>query len=220
MDVEYLLKANNIDGLNIDNYKKIFEIISLEYKKYCESWSQKISYPINLKRKCVSDIFNINTGMDEEFKAYMDSFIDGLTELYFNIISRIGTEVGIDVRGRVKEPQSIINKLNKKNVIENGKYPIIKCLNDLLGIRIIDKSYKDNICMIIQYLNSSEYKVRHMERNNNGYIGYHVYFKLEQNIYFPIELQIWDLENEQNIIDSHILYKQEYIGWEEKYNKL
>ena len=27
-------------------------------------------------------------------------------------------------------------------------------------------------------------------------------------------------ENEQNNIDSHILYKQEYIGWEEKYNKL
>lgn len=220
MGVECLLKANTTDGLNIENYIRIFEIISFEYKKYCESWSQKISYSINLKRKCVSDIFNINNGMDEEFKIYMDSFIDGLTELYFNIISRIGIEVGIDVRGRVKEPQSIIDKLNKKNIEADGKYPIIKCLNDLLGIRIIDKRYKDNICIIIEYLDSSEYKVRHMERNNNGYSGYHVYFRLEQNIYFPIELQIWDLENEQNNIASHILYKQGYIGWEEKYNNL
>ena len=69
-------------------------------------------------------------------------------------------------------------------------------------------------------LNSIEYNVKHMERNNNGYIGYHVYFKLKKNIYFPIELQIWDSKNEQNNINSHILYKQDYIVWKDKYNNL
>lgn len=220
METEYLLKANNIEILNVENYIKIFEIIIFEYKRYCESWRQKITCSMNLKKKCVSDIFSINSGMDKEFKVYMDSFIDGLNELYFVIISRIDSEVGINVRGRVKEPQSIISKLDKKNMDNHGKYPVIKCLNDLLGIRIIDKRYKENIDAVIEYLDSSEYKVKHMERNNNGYIGYHIYFRLEQNIYFPIELQIWDLENERNNITSHMLYKQEYIGWKDKYNNL
>ena len=220
MDTKFSFKENNIESLNIDNFIKIFEIIRLEYQNYCTSWMQTTEYTINLKKKNVCDIFSINSGINKEFKVYMDSFIDGLEELYFKIISRISEEVGVNTRGRVKEPQSILYKLYKKNEDNYGKFPVIKCLNDLLGIRIIDDSYKENINKIITYLNSIEYNVKHMERNNNGYIGYHVYFKLKKNIYFPIELQIWDSKNEQNNINSHILYKQDYIVWKDKYNNL
>ena len=58
-----------------------------------------------------------------------------------------------------------------------------------------------------------------MIRIKEGYRGYHIYFKQEKNIYFPIELQVWDSEDEINNYKSHKIYKEDYISWSEKYKK-
>lgn len=218
---ECLTLQSNACQLKFEEYLKIFEIIEEEYSLYCMYWNENFKKCINLKTKYIRDIFNADLGLDDEFREYMNSFISGLDRIYFKIVIRIKSECNLDIRARVKDMQSIINKLNKKSFEQGGRIQVIKCLNDLLGIRVIDKNYKENIDKIVTYLDvCSEYKTRHMERIVDGYKAYHVYFRQSKNIYFPIELQIWDSENEQSNLNSHTLYKQEYIGWGEKYQDI
>lgn len=203
--------------LNIDEYKVILNCINKQYIEYCKSWSVTRRDKFNLKKKTIFDIYNKEDHLNIEFKGYIHSFREKLLNLYFSIISNIQINVQIDEKvkfsGRVKTEDSILNKIYKKSKEADGKFPINSCINDLLGLRIIDPYYKDNINNIINELNNLKtkgYKIRHMDRINNGYKAYHIYFK-KDNTSFPIELQIWDSQYEISNIESHKKYKQNYV---------
>lgn len=205
---------------NIEQFKSLFNIINEEYTKYCKQWIENSTIEINLNKKCICDIYSSEKGIDKKFKEYMDSFMDGLVIFNLNLVCEINKlGLGPVFRTRIKDPQSILDKINKKSKTKSGKYPIIKCLNDLFGIRVVDNNYKDNIENIKEILENVEYKIRHMDRIKEMYKGHHVYFKQNTNIYFPIELQIWDSENEHSNYESHKIYKEDYISWTEEYKK-
>ena len=77
---------------------------------------------------------------------------------------------------------------------KNGKIPINKCLNDFLGFRI----FVDDLESIYDSLQKSSIKnqkIRMYLREDGDYKGIHLYFKNGKNVYFPWELQIWDIKD-------------------------
>lgn len=200
----------------LDCYENVFCIINEEYTKYCNKWIEKVNRKYNLGKTYICDIYSKSNGIDKDFKEFMDYFIEGLGLLSITIaykINKINSE--LKIRSRVKDPQSILYKINKKS--QGDKYPINKCLNDLFGLRIVDSNYKENIDWVVNYLECSEYNIRMMSRIKEEYKGYHIYFKQEKNIYFPIELQIWNSEDEFNNYESHKVYKEDYLSWADSY---
>lgn len=117
------------------------------------------------------------------------------------------------VTTRVKALNSIEYKLD--NYIRNheeGRIPLKKCLNDLLGIRIvIDAEFEHEDVKNYMQMHFPSYKC--IDSSKNGYIATHIYFE-NGNIYFPWELQVWQKKAEKKNYESHRTYKQDYTMWE------
>lgn len=216
--------------LEKEEYDFIFKNINDSYVKYCEEWLQKVEKKMNLRNLQIRDIYNCDInptkGISTEFESYMYSFMNGLDELYMEVLFNIEFMLGISNKvtfiGRIKKQESIVDKIYRKTKEQNGTFSINKYLNDLLGFRIIDPFYKESIDEIKQLVNS--YKENNIniigkDRVNMGYEGYHIYLKQSNNT-FPIEIQIWDKDKEQSNIEFHKVYKQGYVGSIiENYNK-
>ncbi len=201
----------------IDKYKLIVDIILEEHNKHFLEWVKGHKNPIDLKKTLVNHIFDKNNKIiNENFKIYMNSYINSLDLLYVKLLFRINNDLGVKIIGRTKNPGSIILKLSKKMEECEGKFPINKYLNDLLGIRIIDSSYPYIIEELIEYISSLS-RVRCYIKENEFYKGFHIYFQGPCNTAFPIELQIWDKTDEENNLNSHETYKKEYTDWVIKY---
>ncbi|AVQ40482.1 hypothetical protein C7M56_18065 [Clostridium botulinum] len=210
--------TENNDKLCIDEYNIIFSCIYKNYIRYCQEWDTIRQTEINLKKKCICDIYNLENQLDKQFEKYIHSFRKNLSNVYISILMDLQQNIDINRRikfnGRVKTEDSILNKIHKKAKQDGGKFPINNCINDLLGLRIIDPYYKENIIYIeneLKKFKNNGYKLRYMDRLNNEYKAYHVYLK-KDNKSFPIELQIWDAKYEQVNINSHKEYKQDYIN--------
>ena len=212
--------------LKKEDYDFIFKSINDSYIKYCENWLQAVERKLNLRRLQIRDIINPAQGISAEFEDYMYSFINGLDELYievlFNIESMLGISDKVKFIGRVKKQESIVDKIYRKTKEQNGAFSVNKYLNDLLGFRIIDPYYKENIYVIKELMDSyiaSDFNIIGKERFNKGYEAYHIYLKHGNNV-FPIEIQIWDQDKEHSNIEFHKVYKQGYLGSIiENYNK-
>lgn len=112
---------------------------------------------------------------------------------------------------RVKTAESIYDKINRYLAREN-QYPVNNILNDIFGARMILPS--ECIGEILNHLD--EYKDKYQLKNwylrdVDGYIGIHIYFKNSSNFYYPWELQIWDIKDAKANIESHRLYKREFV---------
>lgn len=209
--------------INIEKYKVALNIIYEEQNIHNKNWISELDCKkIDLKKTLVCHIVNKeNMSINQEFKDYMNSYIKTLNILYIKILSRIDKELGVIINGRVKNAESIYHKLARKMNEEDGTFKINKYLNDLLGIRIIDKEYICNIDLLKSYLDQSKdlYKLRYYYKDDiiTGYKGFHIYFQGENKYVFPIELQIWDKENESNNLLLHNLYKKDYTEWPKEY---
>ena len=117
------------------------------------------------------------------------------------------------VTSRVKAQNSIEYKIeNYCNNHENGKIPLKKCMNDLLGIRIIiddEFSYND----VKAYMKENYPKYKCIDSSKLSYVATHIYFE-NGNYFFPWELQIWSQNDEKGNFLSHKEYKQDYTRWE------
>lgn len=210
-------------SINVETYKKIIHIIYEEHNNYTKQWIQKQINPYNLGKVCMCDICNVKNGViiSADFIKHIDSYKSELMSLYFDILGRIEKECNINIKGRIKNDDSIMLKIGKKAKQEDGKFPINKCLNDLLGFRIIDSEYGTNIAPLKVYLDdiikNKKARIRQMKRNNGAYSAYHVYFRGENNYFFPVELQIWDKKDEKSNLASHVIYKKEYTSWPQDY---
>ena len=95
---------------------------------------------------------------------------------------------------------------------ENGKIPINKCFNDLLGIRIIcnkQLTYEE----ILKLVDMKYSDLKCIDSSKYEYKATHIYFKKDNNT-FQWELQVWNKVDEANNINSHERYKQNYVKWE------
>ncbi|MEK4381158.1 hypothetical protein ACTHHL_00440 [Aeribacillus composti] len=206
-------------------YENIKNLI-LEICKLHNNFSKKLAYdrkfePINLKKKLITDVsFVIDDRgvfiIDNFFYTLIKNYVYKLEELVIDIDFEY-TYSDLDFRLRVKQNESIVNKLKYYRVgkEEKGLYPLNKCLNDLLGFRIIiddfdhDCVYFDALCESIK----TEYKIRKINSSKNNYKATHIYFYGESNTYFPWELQIWNSNDETQNEHSHRIHKQEYTKW-------
>lgn len=212
------MALNEYIKLKSTDYDVIFRTIYNMYIEHCKTWSSVSEYQLNLKTLQVCNICNDEQVLSEDFEKYMRTFRKDLGYLYTNIFINLQKELEINKRvkftGRVKTEDSILNKVYRKSTECGGHFPINNCLNDLLGFRIIDPYYSDNILevksLLNEYINSAGYKIRHMRRDKDGYKAYHIYFRAD-NKSFPIEIQIWNMEDELENIKLHRVYKQDYV---------
>jgi len=214
------------DELNetIENYYKLIEIIYQAHINYCDNWLLKIDskQKINLKRKQIRDIFNLNSVnknvCTSNFLNYMQSFNKNLDELQMEVVLEINEKNinDLEFRHRIKEDDSIFLKILRKSKHQDGKFPIKKCINDLLGFRIIEEDMDSIIKPIeerINILRTKKYRIKFLKRNISGYKGYHIYFEGCNNFCFPIELQLWNRCDKENNNASHKIRKQKHLKW-------
>ena len=148
-------------------------------------------------------------------------------------MSIVSTEIELDSNlfkiststTRVKNINSVETKIDRyyNSPDLNGKSPINKCLNDLLGFRIIidsDFTHSDIENFVNNKYNSLQnITLKCTDSSKYGYIASHIYFhKKGDNSVFPWELQIWKESDKINNIKQHKKYKQDYTNWEERSN--
>lgn len=189
---------------------KLMIAIRSNYDRVCNIWRDRSEKSINLKKKLV-----INAREDAEILniiwQYRSLVNDELVDIMFDLDTIEYSNSS--VTSRVKAQNSIEYKLENYCINhENGRIPLKKCLNDLLGIRIViddDFTYQE----VKQYMevNFPDYKC--IDSSKLSYIATHIYFE-NGNSFFPWELQIWTKRDERNNFDSHKEYKQEYTEWE------
>lgn len=162
---------------------------------------------INLKKKKVSDIDNII--LDNLVFEYHKF----LTKHYMEVINML-TE---DVAGnRIKSINSISDKIRRyMSSNEKGKSDIIKCLNDIFGMRIYIEDSLQYQIVIDYFKNDLELNIKVTHSNKDDYEAVHIYIKID-NYHFPWELQIWRKSDIKKNEESHFKYKQQYTTWEKE----
>lgn len=200
---------------------RMITYICEQHQKQNEQWKNSTDYMgINFKRNLVSHIVENPNIMNNIVK-------------YLSFLSEVSPEIELDSTAfkistpkmRVKNINSIETKINRYYTSPelNGKSPINKCLNDLLGFRIIincDFTHNDIENWINNKYNAlSTVSLKCTDSSKCGYIATHIYFhKKGDNSIFPWELQIWKKSDEINNINQHKIYKQEYTVWEKMSN--
>lgn len=110
-----------------------------------------------------------------------------------------GYDVINNITSRIKSPESIINKMKKKNYDINYQN-LIENINDIAGIRVVC-TFKDDVERVkqlirrmqtIEILNEKDYITK---PKKSGYSAYHIIVELpmkyeEQDIYVKAEIQI------------------------------
>lgn len=195
-----------------EDLEKLIVAVQTNHDRICKIWSEKSDTIINLKKKMV-----INAREDVEIINsiwnYRSLVNDELVNIMFDL-SRIEYQ-NSSVTSRVKAQNSIELKLENYIVNhENGRIPIKKCLNDLLGIRIVindDFSPEE----VKKYMQEIFPKYKCINSSKLSYIATHVYFE-KGNFFFPWELQIWTKKDENKNYISHKEYKQGYTKWEKE----
>lgn len=199
-------------------YPDVLSIIN-EINSLHGSISMDLNYLLefNLK-KTVSTIVENDT-IKPNFQELINSYKEALNNNIFTI-SNIQTKYNA-IRFRIKQAESISEKLlyYMNDIHENGKIPINKCLNDFLGFRI----FVDDLESIYDSLQKSILKTQKIKiylREDDKYRGIHIYFKNGRNVYFPWELQIWDIKDSILNEKSHREHKQKrkYISLPQTYH--
>lgn len=178
----------------------------------------------NLKSTTVNNVL-FEQKFDANFLEYIEKYHGELNNYIWIENNFIEKYEDLDARIRVKQKDSIYNKIvfyGEKN--EAGKIPIQKCLNDLLGFRLVF----DNLnCADSQYINLMENLKKELKlmrwhnRDVEGYKGFHIYFKNKNNLFYPWELQLWNRRDASINEKSHKEHKskRDYFSWPQKYKE-
>lgn len=152
----------------------------------------------------------------EQYRRFSVKYVSRLDA----ICADIRTIKDVSARSRLKQADSIYNKLSyyRKNAETMGDSPINKCLNDIIGIRIIvsnDPPIINELCEMLNGLKVTKHIFKWVRRDLSEYKALHIYFKNESNLYFPWELQIWENNRVESNTDSHAEHKDKrsYIEW-------
>ena len=122
-----------------------------------------------------------------------------LIELKENLFRLYGYDVINNITSRIKTPNSIINKMKKKNYEFNYKN-LIENIDDIAGVRIICPLKSDiftiiDLIEIIPNLRVIETKDFITKPKKSGYSGYHIIVETpvefeEKEIFIKVEIQL------------------------------
>ena len=149
---------------------------------------------------------------DEDFNSMLISYLNYLNNEF--IVSANFIEISkCGLRARIKERNSIYIKLKhyKERELKKGSLSLNRCLNDLMGFRVIINGLlmnQDEVKSTLDYLHEQKIIWRWYLREDGLYKGYHCYFKVD-NLSFPWELQLWDSDWEDNNIKDHKRHENE-----------
>lgn len=196
----------------MEEFINLLTFLIEKHKVISESWEEEIQsnpYNGNLNVCHILEDSNIikYIYLYREYIALNESFQEELKNLNLTI----GT-----VTRRVKDHNSIRFKLERYMGKRHGEghVPIKKCLNDILGFRLIfndNYEYED----IIKIVSDNFQDVKIMDRSNGDYKALHIYLS-KDNKRLMWELQIWNKEDEETNLMSHHKYKQDYVIWEDE----
>lgn len=189
---------------------KLIVAIQINYNRICNMWSESVDKQINLKKKLVIDSKEDAEILDSIWR-YRSLVNDEMINIMYNLNTMSYDKSS--VTSRVKAQNSIVYKLeNYCSYHESGKIPLKKCVNDLLGIRIVINEefvYRD----IKDYMEENFPQYKCIDSSKLSYKATHIYFE-KGNFFFPWELQVWMAKDEKSNFASHKEYKQEYTKWE------
>lgn len=193
----------------LNEIKELLQFLQNEYIEIIEI--ERPINNINLSMKQVKEVINNNEIKTSvfEYRSYMNNKI---IEIGYRL-NNLGIKSMLECR--IKNIHSIYDKLTKyTNGKEEGKIAINKCLNDILGIRIIlDNNIEFNT--IKDFITENFNNIKCIDSSKNEYKAIHAYIKRD-NFCFPWEVQIWNCGDEKLNKESHFKYKQEYTNWEDK----
>ena len=189
---------------------KLVDVVQKNYNRICDIWTERADTNINLKKKLVIDAQK-NAEISKAILKYRSIVNEELVQIMFELQDE-EYEKAL-VTGRVKAQNSIEYKIDSYVLHhEEGRIPIKKCLNDLLGIRMIldeEFSHQD----VERYMKHKFPNFKCIDSSKLSYTATHIYFERD-NFCFPWELQVWAKKDEENNYVSHKMYKQEYTRWE------
>lgn len=195
----------------LDELDRLINFIKIEHLQLTNKWERNEYYTkINLKDNQVRDL--------QENKLILDIIVN-----YREFINQNNIQLVMDFKKFNSENATVNIRTKAKNSIEfkienymknheNGKVPINKCFNDLLGIRIIcnkQLTYDE----ILKLVDTKYSNLKCIDSSKDEYKATHIYFK-KDNYTFQWELQVWNKVDEANNINSHERYKQDYVKWE------
>ncbi len=193
----------------LNNLKTLINGIQGIYSQITNIWMETEAN-INLKKTQVSKI-DTNGAIYEKILEYVRLLHEWDDSIYSQLYS-----LGIsNVTMRIKTQNSIEYKIQNYKTLNHqmGRVPIIKCLNDLFGVRIV-LSYSltyDDVYALVDGLYCGKYRC--IDSSKHNYKATHLYFRLN-NFSFPWGLQIWNKVDATNNLLSHKEYKQDYVVWE------
>lgn len=197
----------------MEELNELLIFIQHKYNLLLSEWQNNKNYEkLNMKKLQVRDVY-----YDEKLLSYIFTYRDFLSDRFSAIMNELeNLNINYEVNGRIKSLNSIQYKIkNYKTNHENGKILIKKCLNDLLGFRIIfncDIDYNS----VNNYVNANFPKLKCIKSERESYKAIHIYFGNDNNKNFQWELQLWDKQHEKSNLKSHAKYKQAYIKWEKE----
>ncbi len=148
--------------------------------------------PVNCKEKNFESLMSIYQKALEQVYGELNLIKEKTAELYgYDIISNITK--------RIKTPDSIVNKMKKKNYEINYKN-LIENINDIAGIRVICPM-KSNIYNVIDIINKMpnikilKIKDYISKPKKSGYTGYHIIVETpieigEKEVPIKVEIQL------------------------------
>ena len=197
--------------------RNIYEI----YQKTNDKWNNSyLCSKVNLKNNTID---KLNNDILMSILSYREFLDINSSDIYTSLVQlKVSSEDKFNFR--VKNINSIEFKIHNyiNNITgnhESGKVPIIKCFDDLFGLRLT-LSADTNFEAVKNIIDSelSDIGLRCIDVVRGDYKAIHIYFKNGKYEY-PWELQIWN-KSQQNInLESHYKYKQSYRDWEEKYKR-
>ena len=198
----------------MEELKILILCIEDEFEKISEEWEKSQFYEkLNMDKKLVCDLYN-NPTLLSTILRYR-SFV--LTSSFNPSILFSDLHLKSSIFSRIKAINSIQYKIENYYLNrEDGKIPINKCLNDIVGIRIILNN-EISLIAINNWLKSTFKNLKVIEAYRGEYRAIHVYFGKGNNYLFQWELQIWLLKDSNKNLLSHHKYKQSYIKWEKEH---
>lgn len=197
----------------MEDLLKLMEFLCKKHKQKSEEW-QELNNGINLydgKQKVCHMFGDVN--IMNYIYSYME-FLNNMNDLQFEM-QRLN--LTCKVTSRVKQNNSIQDKFKRymTDRHQQGEVPLKKCINDIMGFRIVLNEYYSHE-KVIDFLSNNVKNIRVVSADKDEYVAVHAYFLTGDNKNFQWELQIWNNKDEKKNLLSHSKYKQDYITWETK----
>lgn len=191
----------------MDDLIKVLNCLIDEHWQISTKW-QNIGNRMNFKNKTVSSIAKEMELYDTIFGYHFF-----LKKNYQDLLKIKSTNLqSSTLEMRIKKQNSIEDKIRIYAEKNNGKIQLLKCLNDIFGVRLIlerDFSHEE----ILDLVSKFHPQLKCIDSSKGDYIASHIYFK-HDNYSLQWELQVWSKNNEKANKMSHNRYKQQYARWE------